>query len=361
MKASKGVGVRGALLFALLCGCGGGEDAQTDAGETPPAVPAFAGPAFTADRTEHDFGLIWDTAPVTTTFPFRNTGSQPLRISRTTAGCGCTTPVADRTLLQPGETGTITVTFDPAGRARTQDKKVTIFSNAINTPEQVLMIRSVVRPFVEVNPKFVQLGEMVRGIPFSSDFTFESSDPDFRITRMVGSGKHGQYIRGEELPVVGGQPRRVRIHVSPDAPWGAFHSQLEVTGEGAMPDGTTITHTFKIYANGQTYGAIRADDFIFRIGTVSPGAGYNRSIELRRPDGLPFSVLNSVVLQPSINGINIAVVPLEGTPGPAYDVIVSGTVPANAAGPFNAEAMIQTDIPGEEILRLRIAGLANRR
>ena len=59
----------------------------------------------------------------------------PLVLSRLQAGCGCTTPVADKTVLQPGESGTITVKFNPSGKSKKQDKKVTIFSNSV--PKQL--------------------------------------------------------------------------------------------------------------------------------------------------------------------------------------------------------------------------------
>ncbi|MGY8753170.1 MAG: DUF1573 domain-containing protein, partial [Phycisphaerales bacterium] len=74
----------------------------------PPTVSR--GADISLEWDERDFGTIWDFESVTTTFPFTNTGSKTLVLSRLQAGCGCTKPVADKTILQPGESGTITVT-----------------------------------------------------------------------------------------------------------------------------------------------------------------------------------------------------------------------------------------------------------
>jgi len=307
---------------------------------------------------ERDFGTIWDFEPVTTTFPFTNTGSKTLVLSRLQAGCGCTTPVADKTILQPGESGTITVTFDPKGKENKQDKKVTIFSNSAKNPEKAFWIRSIVRTFVEVKNKFLNLNEMTLGEPHSVEFDFFPVDPNFTITSMTGTGKHGSYISAEEIDVAEGSPRRIRITVNPNMPWGAFHSQLRIAGTGQTPAGETVNHEFTVFANGKTFGKIVADKHIISLGSLQQGGQYHRKITIRREDGVPFKVLNTAVLQPTVTGINATAVPnIDGS----YDVIVSGTLPPSHQGPLNAEVMVQTDVPGEEVLKFRIAGVVPKK
>ena len=192
--------------------------------ETPTSAPTI-GADITFEWDEHDFGTIWDNKPVDCTFPFMNHGTETLVISRMQAGCGCTTPKADKTVLKPGEQSIIRVQFDPKGKTKKQDKKVTIFTNSAQDSEKTFWIRSVVKPIVEVNPKFVTLGEMVIGVPSSEIFTFTPAPSDFEITSMKGIGKHGQFISSEILDTPDGQPKQMRINVSANKPWGAFHSQ----------------------------------------------------------------------------------------------------------------------------------------
>ncbi|MBC8200932.1 MAG: DUF1573 domain-containing protein [Planctomycetes bacterium] len=334
-------------------------------GEQASTPPSAAAPALTSrgadislEWDERDFGTIWDFESVTTTFPFTNNGSKTLVLSRLQAGCGCTTPIADKTILQPGESGTITVTFDPKGKAGKQDKKVTIFSNSAKDPEKAFWIRSVVRTFVDVKDKFLKLNTMTLGESHSVEFDFFPVDPDFKITSMIGTGKHGQFVSGEELQVADGAPRRIRITVSPNMPWGAFHSQLQVSGYGLTPEGKRVDHKFAVFANGKSFGKIKADKHIISLGSQKKGGSYNKSTRIYREDGQPFKVLNTVVLQPTVTGINAtAVANSDGS----YTVMVTGTLPQSHTGSINAEIMVQTDVPGEEVLKFRATGVVPKR
>ena len=331
--------------------------APTPPSTTPPPATS-RGAGISLEWDERDFGTIWDFESVTTTFPFTNNGSKTLVLSRLQAGCGCTTPIADKTILQPGERGTITVTFDPKGKAGKQDKKVTIFSNSVNDPEKAFWIRSHVRTFVDVKDQFLKLNTMTLGEPHSVEFDFFPIDPDFTITSMNGTGKHGQFVTGEELQVAEGAPRRIRITVSQNMPWGAFHSQLQVSGYGRTPEGKRIDHKFTVFANGKTFGKIKADKHIISLGSQQKGGSYNRSTRIYREDGQPFKVLNTVVLQPTVSGINATTVAnIDGS----YEIIVSGTLPPSHTGPINAEVMVQTDVSGEEVLRFRATGVVPKR
>jgi len=347
----------GMALLLILHGCGDGSEEQTVevvSTSTQSVEPTVRGAGITLEWEERDFGTIWDFESVTTTFPFTNNGTMPLVLSRLQAGCGCTTPVADKTVLQPGESGTITVTFNPSGKSKKQDKKVTIFSNSVRNPEKAFWIRSYVNTFVGIDQKFLKLEEMKLGDSHSIEFDFFPSDPNFTVTSMIGSGKHGKHVTAQELQMPDGAPRRIRINISPDMPWGAFHSQLIVKGRGTASDGRVINHSFTMFANGRSFGKLKADKHILSVGSLKKGESYHERIHLFREDGAPFEVINTTVLKPSVTGINAtAVQMLDGS----YEIILSGTLPPLHVGSINGEILIQTDVVGEEILNVRIAGL----
>lgn len=61
-----------------------------------------------------DFGAIpAEGGPVSREITVTNSGEDPLKLNRLSTSCGCTTAEMDMTEMAPGETRTITITFDP--------------------------------------------------------------------------------------------------------------------------------------------------------------------------------------------------------------------------------------------------------
>jgi hypothetical protein len=87
------------------------------------------------DEKAHDFGKVKEEdGKITYVFDFVNKGKGPLVVNRVQASCGCTTPVWTKEPIEPGKKGTITVTYNPAGRPGAFTKNITVYSNA--TDEQ---------------------------------------------------------------------------------------------------------------------------------------------------------------------------------------------------------------------------------
>ncbi len=83
-------------------------------------LAAFSGAAVDDVKwleTSHNFGAFdEDLGPVTCTFKFVNTLDEPVSIVVARSSCGCTSPVYSRDAVEPGDTASISVTYDPAGR-----------------------------------------------------------------------------------------------------------------------------------------------------------------------------------------------------------------------------------------------------
>lgn len=107
-------------------------------------VAADAQPKAEFTETIHDFGAFDENdGNVTCKFRFVNTGDEPLSVISARATCGCTTPAYTRTAVEPGDTGTVTVTYNPTGRPGRFSKKVYIDFNT-DPPRETLMIKGVV-------------------------------------------------------------------------------------------------------------------------------------------------------------------------------------------------------------------------
>ena len=82
------------------------------------------------DEKKHDFGTITEGDIVRHSFHFRNTGDQPLLITKAIASCGCTVPSYPKEPIPPGGDGNIEVEFNSKTRVGHQQKNVIIYSNA---------------------------------------------------------------------------------------------------------------------------------------------------------------------------------------------------------------------------------------
>ena len=102
------------------------------------------GPAITFEEATHDFGDIVQGDKVEHTFSFENTGDAPLIITDVRVTCGCTATDWKREPIGPGETSSLTVQFNSAGKKGRQNKVVTIISNAVSPLNQVTIATNVV-------------------------------------------------------------------------------------------------------------------------------------------------------------------------------------------------------------------------
>lgn len=87
-------------------------------------------PILSFDSKVFNYGTIAQGDKVSKTFYFTNKGNADLVIKNAVASCGCTTPGFTFIPIKPGETGTISVTFNSIGKMGTQRPHVTVTSNA---------------------------------------------------------------------------------------------------------------------------------------------------------------------------------------------------------------------------------------
>lgn len=94
-------------------------------------------PATTIEfyETKFNFGHIEEGKKVKHSYKFKNTGQNPLMISRTDVSCGCTVPSYSLEPVAPGADGEITVEFNTSGKSGHQQKNILVHSNA--NPEAI--------------------------------------------------------------------------------------------------------------------------------------------------------------------------------------------------------------------------------
>ncbi|MDH6312836.1 hypothetical protein M2137_001621 [Parabacteroides sp. PFB2-10] len=106
---------------------------------------ANAQAVISTENANFDFGEVKEAdGKVEHAFVIKNTGDQPLVITRVIPSCGCTTPDWTKEPIAAGKTGTIKITFDPANRPGPFTKTISVYSNG-KTGSFILTIRGEVK------------------------------------------------------------------------------------------------------------------------------------------------------------------------------------------------------------------------
>ncbi|NND09291.1 MAG: DUF1573 domain-containing protein [Saprospiraceae bacterium] len=104
-----------------------------------------AGAIIKFEEERFDFDTLVPDEIASHNFSFSNSGTRPLLIASVKSTCGCTVPSWSEEVIEPGEGGEITVTFDASGRSGPFIKTVQIRSNA-KPPISSIRISGFIQP-----------------------------------------------------------------------------------------------------------------------------------------------------------------------------------------------------------------------
>lgn len=116
-------------------------------------LPRIISPKIEVETAEYDFGNI-PQQKVSHVLRIKNSGKQPLEITRVSTSCGCTTASIDKTSLPAGGSANLTITFDPnlMGEVGPVEKVVYIRSNDPANEEASITVKMNVVPGLQSSP-----------------------------------------------------------------------------------------------------------------------------------------------------------------------------------------------------------------
>lgn len=208
---------------------------------------AYAAPALVWLDTHHDFGAFQEQEGVATcSFRAVNVGNEPVVIINARANCGCTTPDYSEAPVLPGDTLSIIVGFDPAGRPGRFRKNITVTTNAEPAKTTLAISGTVIGSPATLARRYpVDAGSM----KLRSDELFYGSVP---VTATGGQYVEAYNATADTLrPAVAYAPPSVSVTISPAAiPPGenfVISTVFDPTRAGAWD---AVTDSIVISANG---------------------------------------------------------------------------------------------------------------
>ena len=183
-----------------------------------------------------DLGELNFGQDVTANFPFKNTASKPIKITKLHGSCRCTDVSADKMEVLPGETGTIAVTFRSANRRGPENHKVAVLTDVPKQEFIELTLSAIVDPRIELIPRALSFGyvavlEDVR----SREVSIISRFREPAKTRGVSSSC--PFVKATLLskkPAHSKEAGRIRVELCGKPPLGKLEENIEV-----------VTHTEK--------------------------------------------------------------------------------------------------------------------
>lgn len=97
-------------------------------------------PMLSMDRYDINFLRVKRVPTIDNQVAIQNKGKKNLEIRYIQSNCSCVVATADKKVLKPGETVTLSIKFITEGRSGTQNKAVTIYSNDPRNPVQRITI-----------------------------------------------------------------------------------------------------------------------------------------------------------------------------------------------------------------------------
>jgi len=208
-----------------------------------PAVTNVIGPKIQFETPVHDFGRATSGEQVKYTYAFTNAGDQVLEISGVQA-CGCIT--ADWTRkVEPGQTGSIPISFNSAGYGGPIIKTVTVTCNDKANPRPMLQFKGTIWKPLDIIPQMAILN-LTADAPLASATLRVTNNLPEPVTLSAPQSNH----RGiaAELKII--QPgKEFQVVIAPSAPLPPGSVQAQITLKTSSTNMPVLT--IPVLANAQ--------------------------------------------------------------------------------------------------------------
>lgn len=347
-------------MVAVLLGfaCTGVASAQL-----PPPPPEIARPVgneglLKFDEETFSFGDIWDHKKVTHEFTFTNTGKEALNITDVKSSCGCTVPSLTKTQYAPGESGKITVIFNPENRSGQQHKVITVTTDSKITPTVRVAFTANVSKVLDIKPPVANVGRIFKNEEKGIKIHIIGRTPDFKAWPAEKQPEESSLFHVKSVETmdtqVDGQTRRetiVRVWVEEGVPVGRHSAGLIIkTNDPRRPE-------LELRSIVTVVGDLQGRPPRFALGRLEPGQDYEQTVRLVNRVADPFKI-TSIDSTGEVRNLDITFAPVEEGKYDAYEITVHGVAPKENER-ILGRILVHTDMPEEPTVELPIYGFVN--
>lgn len=344
-------------------------------------VSAQNGAEIDFNKYEHDFGRFPEkNGPVSTVFTFTNKGNTPLVVNQVIASCGCTSPEWTKAPVEPGKSGELKVTYNPAGRPGTFVKTITVLSNASNnrielrikgeveTPELLRAVQyPVIMGNIRLDKRSIQVGEINSSARFDGKILVFNPTNKALNLKFTGVPRHIK-ITAPQMPLQANQTGEILISYDASAikDWGVrkddfyilYDNETRMTSDRRITVSAIIKEDFSKLSQNQKENApkVEASEPKVDFGSVSAGQKVSKEIKIKNTGKAILHIrkitCGNSAIKPSINRMSI--------PAGGEATLNINLDAASLRKPIAENLVIITNDPSKSSLPIRITATPNR-
>jgi len=185
------------------------------------ASGVMAGPAIKIDNTAFDFGKTLQHVKVTHDFVIESVGDDTLVIKRVVPGCGCTKAPLRDSVLAPGESTVLSITFSTKSYAGNITKRPYLMTNIsddrimLSIKANVVIEDSLMAP-LKINPFAIEIASSAKPEKRQAAFLLENVGEQELLVSLID---HDASLLVVELPekLKAGGAATGKVKVRPEA------------------------------------------------------------------------------------------------------------------------------------------------